>query len=131
MDLLLDPETYSPSIDEMGNYTDKIPSFNIMKNGIRCLCGSRKDKTYENHTMFSNHIKTKTHLKWIENLNRNKANYYVENEQLKTTIQNQRIIIANYDKDIQNKNLTIDYLTKQLLLHSSGKEVLNLLDFDD
>lgn len=40
MELTTEPDTYSPSIDELGNYNDKIPSFNMIKHGIRCLCGS-------------------------------------------------------------------------------------------
>jgi hypothetical protein len=62
----------------------------------------------------------------------NKANYYIENENLKNTLQNQRIIIAQMDKEIQNKNLTIDYLTQQLISKndSNSNTVTNLLCFD-
>jgi len=36
MELATEPDTYSPSIDDMGNYIDKIPSFANIKHGIRC-----------------------------------------------------------------------------------------------
>ena len=31
MQLVTEPDIYSPSLDELGNYIDKIPSFNIIK----------------------------------------------------------------------------------------------------
>jgi hypothetical protein len=123
MELIVEPEVYAPSIDEIGNYIDKIPPFNTIKYGIRCPCGSRKDKTFDTSGTFSAHIKTKTHQKWLNNLNLNKAN-----ETLKSTVQNQRLVIAKLDKDLQNKIMTIDYLTQQLSINN--KVVNNLLSFD-
>lgn len=128
MELIVEPEVYAPSIDEIGNYIDKIPPFNTIKHGIRCPCGSRKDKTFDTSTTFSAHIKTKTHQKWLINLNLNKANFYIENETLKNTVQNQRLVIAKLDRDLQNKIMTIDYLTQQLSINN--KVVNNLISFD-
>jgi len=128
MELIVEPEVYAPSIDEIGNYIDKIPPFNTIKHGIRCPCGSRKDKTFDTSTTFSAHIKTKTHQKWLINLNLNKANFYIENETLKNTVQNQRLVIAKLDRDLQNKIMTIDYLTQQLSINN--KVVNNLINFD-
>ena len=130
MELVTEPDVYSPSIDNNGNYIDIIPSFNIINKGVSCPCGSRKGKIYETHTVFSNHIKTKCHQKWLSNLNLNKANYYVENEKLKETIQTQRIVIAKLEKDMNTKLLTIDYLTKQLYNISNPTVIKDLLDFD-
>ena len=75
MDITITPDTYTPSVDNNGNYIDNIP---IIKNSLFCPCGSRKDKTYENTTKFATHIKSKSHEKWLIILNQNKANYYVE-----------------------------------------------------
>jgi hypothetical protein len=133
MELVTEPDLYSPSIDDKGNYVDKIPSFARIKKGLSCPCGARKDKVYETYSVFSGHIKTKNHQKWLENLNLNKANYYIENEQLKETLQNQRIIIAKMEKEIIIKSKTIDYLTNQLTAPSNFSHtnvVTNLLDFD-
>ena len=129
MELATEPEIYSPSIDSHGQYIDKISS---LQRGIRCSCGSRKDKVYETHSIFSQHTKTKIHQKWLEQLNNNKANYYVENESLRDTMQQQRLIIAKMDKEIQNKNTTIDYLVKQLVQFTGEKEIKtgNLIEFD-
>jgi len=126
MELVTEPDLYMPSIDNLGNYIDKIPSFNNLKNGIRCPCGSRKDKTYDTYGVFSGHIKTKAHQKWLSNLNLNKANYYIENENLKTTLHNQRLIIAKLEKEVQNKIMTIDYLTQQLI----NNKTIDLMNFD-
>jgi hypothetical protein len=131
MELCVEPDMYVPSIDDTGKYVDKIPSFNIMKKGLRCPCGSRKDKVYETHKIFSAHINTKIHQKWLADLNLNRANYYMENEQLKTTLQNQRLIIAKLENDIQNKIMTIDYLTQQLINKTNTANVVtDLLDLD-
>ena len=63
MELATEPDIYSPNIDNNGDYIDKVPSFNTnaLANGIRCPCGTRKDKIYTSTSMFSSHIKTKTH----------------------------------------------------------------------
>jgi hypothetical protein len=137
MELVHQPDVYSPNIDDLGNYIDSIPSFHVIKKGVRCPCGSRKDKVYETQNIFSAHIKTKTHQKWLSTLNQNKANYYVENEKLKDILQTQRIVIAKLEKDLNMKTMTIDYLTTQLMksnaLSTSKTECpenCNLLDFD-
>ena len=131
MELVTEPDTYSPNIDDIGNYIDKIPSFTTLKHGIRCPCGSRKDKVYDTYSIFSQHIKTKAHQKWLQNLNLNKANYYIENEELKITVRQQQMVIAKLEKDVQNKIMTIDFLTQQLVTKCTNqKTVNNLLDFD-
>ena len=130
MELVIEPDIYQPAIDENGNYIDKIPSFNIIKKGLSCPCGSRKNKTYETRSIFCTHIKSKNQIKWLESLNSNKANYYVENEKLKETLQNQKLIIAKFEKDLNNKILTIDYLTLQLINKNKCEIVNNLLEFD-
>ena len=128
MEITTEAEIYTPGVNEIGNYVDKIP---IMRYGLRCPCGSRRDKVYETHSIFANHIKTKTHQKWLDCLNNNKANYYVENEELKQTIQTQRLMIAKLEKELQTKNMTIDYLSQHLSsMTANTKCVNNLLAFD-
>lgn len=131
MELILEPDFYSPSIDDQGNYIDKIPSFHIIKKGLYCPCGARKDKIYETYSIFSSHCKTKMHQKWIAHLNQNKMNYFVENESLKKTVENQKLVIAKMEKELHNKSITIDYLTYQIINKTSSNVVVdNLLDFD-
>ena len=137
MELVVEPDIYSPSIDDNGLYIDKVPPFNYIKKGLVCPCGSRKDKVYESHSVFISHTKTKAHQKWLESLNLNRANFYVEFEKSKEVISNQRLIIAKLEKDVNNKILTIDYLTQQLykasLIDKKSETNLttnNLLEFD-
>jgi len=129
MELIVEPDTYEPSVSNNGDYIDNIPSFNNLKNCLRCLCGSRKDKCYDTYSIFSNHIKTKCHQNWLNKLNCNKANYYSENEKLKIIIDNQKIIIAKFEKKLNNKNNTIDYLTLELTKKKECVIVTNLINF--
>ena len=121
MELVTEPDTYSPNIDDKGNYIDKVPSFhtNALANGLRCPCGTRKDKIYTSHAIFSSHIKTKTHEKWLQDLNTNRANFYIENQKLKDVVHSQKIMIGKLELELTNKNMTIDYLTQQLVKKTS------------
>ena len=123
MELVIEPGIYSPSIDETGNYIDKIPV--LTKNeGIHCPC-SRKDKICN----FSQHMKSKCHQQWLKTINLNRANYFVENMELRNTVANQKLIIARMEKEMNTKMMTIDYLSQQLL-KKPDKIVNNLIEFD-
>lgn len=92
MELATEPDMYSPNIDDNGNYVDKIPSFNsnALANGLRCPCGTRKDKVYLSAPLFAAHCKTKTHEKWVQDLNTNKSNFFTENQKLRDVVQAQK-----------------------------------------
>lgn len=136
MDIVVEPEMYTANIDNEGNYIDWIPSFHSLTNGIRCPCGSRKDSVFRKYSSFSAHIKTTCHRKWLDVLNTNRQNFYKECEDMKTTITNQRLIIARLEKDLNLKNNTIDQLTHHNQLIKEKYEcveksvVCNLLDLD-
>jgi hypothetical protein len=130
MEIATTPDIYVPSVDCQGNYVDKIP---IIKNGIYCPCGSRKDKIYENANKLSVHTKTKIHQKWLSYLNDNKANYYIEMMKCKEVTENQQKIIVRLEHELQKKMLTIDCLTEQLMYYQKPSQPiehieLNLLD---
>ena len=110
MELATEPDTYSPNMDEKGNYIDKVPSFhtNSLVNGLRCPCGTRKDKIYTSHAMFTAHIKTKTHEKWLQDLNTNKANFYIENQKLRDIVYSQKIMIGKFEIELSNKNIHLN-----------------------
>jgi len=128
MNITLTPDTYTPIVDDKGNYIDRIP---VIKNGLYCLCGSRKDKTYENSSKFATHLKSKYHQKWLTILNQNKANYYVETIKNKEIIENQQKIITQLENQLQKKILTIDYLTEQLTYKANNQIVsVDLLDIN-
>ena len=112
MELATVPDTYSPSI-ENGNYVDRVPLFNTaaLVNGLRCSCGTRKDKIYTSAPMFTAHIKTKKHGEWLEDLNANKINYFIQNKQLRDLAQSQKIMIVKMQVELANKDRIIDNLT--------------------
>jgi hypothetical protein len=130
MDLAVDSDIYEPSICDDGNYSDYLPSSSKFKNGLRCPCGARKDHIFDSRPSFNVHIKTKTHQKWLAELNTNKMNYYTECEKLKELVNSQKLIIARLEKEINTKLNTIDYLTEQLMNKDKGNTVLDLLSFD-
>ncbi len=116
MELVTEPDVYSPNIDGNGNYVDKIPSFNTiaLANGLRCPCGTRKDKVYISAPLFAAHCKSKTHEKWIQDLNTNKSNFFSETQKLRELVHAQKIMIGKLELDISSKNITIAYLTQEL-----------------
>ena len=123
MELVVEPDVYTPNIDENGNYVDKIYMMNKTE-GIHCPC-SRKDKIYN----FSQHIKTKCHQQWLKTINLNKSNHFMENMELRNTVSNQKLIIAKMEKELNSKMIIIDCLSQQLV-KEPPKMVDNLLDFD-
>ena len=130
MDLIVDSDIYEPCIDENSNYSDYLPSSNKFKNGLRCPCGSRKEHIFDTRQSFASHIKTKTHLKWISDLNSNKMNYFTENIKLNETIMNQKLIIAKMQRENDENIKLIAHLTKKIELKENPNIVVDLLTFD-
>ena len=130
MDLLLEPDIYEPSINDDSNYYDYLPSSTKFKNGLRCPCGTRKEHIFDSRQSFSGHIKTKTHQKWLNDLNANKKNYYVECEKLKDLTNSQKLIIARLETELNVKLKTIDYLSRQLMSKDTSPNNIDLLSFD-
>jgi hypothetical protein len=131
MDLSLDSDIYEPSIGDDGNYYDYLPPSSKFNNGLRCPCGARKDHIFDTRQSFNSHIKTKTHNKWLSDLNTNKMNYYKECEKLKEVVNSQKIIIAKMENELNNKLKTIDYLSQQLMARDiAANNVGDLLLFD-
>ena len=131
MEIALEPEMYAPGMDETNQYIDRIPCSILIKQGIRCPCGSRKDKSFTSNQGFIQHIKTKTHQRWLADLNLDRANHYVENIHLKDAMANQRLIIAKMEKDLHYRTKMVTFLTLQLQCHHPDLALTtNLLDFD-
>ena len=126
MDLAIEPDIYSPNMNEQGNYVDKLPT--LYKPGYYCPCGARKDKIYDSRQKMKTHIESKAHQKWLADLNTNKANVYVRCFELEETVKSQQIIIAQMNRQLETKTKTIDILTEQLT-RKSEPSTINLLDF--
>ena len=124
--LTVESDTYAPTMTDAGKYEDCIPRFSGIS-GYYCGCGARKDKLYSSASILASHMKTKTHQKWLELLNLNRANHFVENMKLQETVASQRLLIARFEKTVISKDATICYLTRQLTAQTSAV-VDNLLD---
>jgi len=129
MDLTLDSDIYEPCINDDGNYYDYLPPSSKFKNGLRCPCGARKDHVFDSRPSFTIHIKSKTHQKWLHDLNANKMNYFTECEKLKEVVNSQKIIIARLEKEINTHKQTIVSLAQQLSSKNSDNTI-DLLSFD-
>jgi hypothetical protein len=103
MDLITEPEDYTPSLNDNGEYIDNTPSNNskIFKIGMRCPCGTRKDIVFTEPSKFKVHIKCKKHQEWLKNINDNRFNYIIENKKAQETIMNQRQLIVERDTIIR------------------------------
>ena len=130
MDLTVESDIYEPCINENADYSDYLPPSSKFKNGLRCPCGTRKEHIFDSRQSFSGHIKTKTHQKWLQDLNSNKMNYYTENIKLNETINNQKLIIARLQRENDENIKLIAHLTKKMEMKETNNIVFDLLTFD-
>ena len=128
-DLTLESDIYEPNIDSEGDYSDYLPSSSKFKNGLRCPCGTRKEHIFDSRQSFSSHIKTKTHQKWLSDLNTNKMNFFTENIKLNETISNQKFIIAKLQRESDENIKIIAHLTKKIAI-KENPSIIDLLIFD-
>lgn len=127
MDLVLDPDTYSPSIGADGEYVDQIPSAPHFKNGKRCSC-SRTDKVFVSRVAFTTHVKSATHQRWLQYLNANRSNHLAELEDAKRLIDQQKRIIAQLEHEVSGLTVAIQSLSRQQTVIQQ-RPVIDLLDF--
>jgi len=129
MALILDPDTYSPSIGDDGSYIDQIPSGAHFKHGgIRCPC-TRTDKVYMTRQSFGLHVKSATHQRWLQNLNANRANHLTELEEARRTIDQQKRIIAQLEHEVSGLTVAIQSMSRQQAVNQP-KPAIDLLTFD-
>lgn len=122
MDIAVESDIYEPYMDETNNYIDLIPPSNKFIHGLRCPC-SKKEHVFDNRAKFTSHIKSKRHQQWLNELNTNKMNYFSECEKLKETVNTQKIMIGQLQKQCSQleqkcstQNLTIVHLANQLTM---------------
>jgi hypothetical protein len=84
-----------------------------IKIGMYCPCTLQRDKVYDTHTKFVVHTKTKLHQKWLQQLNDNKANYYVELLKTKQLVENQQKIIQRLENDLLQKTSALSALIER------------------
>jgi hypothetical protein len=89
---------YTPSLDNEGNYVDTLPTKSAFVKGIKCGCGTAT--WWFDGPKFKTHCKSVMHQKWIQILNQNKNNHLSELSQLRETVRQQQLLIAERDKRI-------------------------------
>ena len=95
--LITDSDFYSPGLNQEGSlYVDQIPSFNGGREW-KCPCNNHKFTSKAN---FTTHIKTNGHKRWLENLNANRINYFTELDSEKKQVREQKIMIAQFQREI-------------------------------
>ena len=133
MSLITDSDDYTPeNVD--GTYVDKMPSFANRPQGFRCPCSN---KCYTTRVLLASHIKTVMHKTWIESLNANRVNHYVELEKERQIVHQQKIIIAQMEREIarleyEKRNLlkTIHIISSVNPSSQSPDKEIDLIDFD-
>jgi hypothetical protein len=130
LELVLEPEIYTPIVDSNGNYIDKTPTANALKYGIRCPCGTRQENIIYAAQKFKSHIKALKHQAWLKELTDKKGNFYEENIKLKDLVHQLRLMNADYERVLINKNQTIATLIKEIQSEKKPiNESINLIDF--
>ena len=130
------PTQYEPSVDESGNYVDKVPPQTIIVKGVRCDCSTR-NTLFTNRQSLVSHFKTVSHQTWIDTQNKNKQNHFRELLELRETVKQQVLLIAERDqkiikleKMIREKDIAIRTLSSLLHTAPESAEEVNLLDID-
>ena len=137
MEMVLEPEIYTPSVDDNGTYINHLPSKEIVRLGVRCPCGSRKNMIFKNTSNLNKHFDCEKHKSWLKNLNLNKLNHYNELIKTKEIIDQQKEQLIKLKQEIQEKNTIIINQAKQLVEQNINQNVnqnvttVNLLELDD
>lgn len=130
--LAIDSDIYEPSMNEDGMYVDNVRGIKF-KNGLRCPCSggnAHELHVFASSSNFRIHCASQKHQKWLQDLNANKSNHYVQNIRLEETVNAQKLIIARMERELNEKTRTIDYLSRQLMLRDTKTIEDNLLDMD-
>jgi len=122
-ELALNPDIYEPSMDEHDNYVDKMPSKDELARGIRCSCFTSK-KVFNTSSSLRTHFGTLRHKQWLDSLNKNKTSIVTEYAKSQELVASQKLIIANLEKEIIEKNVIIQFLTN--LIELKPKEPIQL-----
>ena len=107
MSLSLEPELYQVSVNEDGKYINIIPSLDIIKNGLRCPCGSRKNQISKTAASLTKHFDCEKHKTWLKNLNFEKVNHYNELIKAKELLIQQQKQIKELKLELQEKDTII------------------------
>ena len=110
MSLCVEADIYQVKVDDNGTYIDSIP---LIKNGIKCVCGSRKDHIFNTPATLKKHFSTEKHQIWLRKLNLEKANHYVELIKTQEILEQQKKQINDLKLELQENNKIIIKLKKE------------------
>lgn len=102
MEISCQPDIYQPTCTN-NTYVDCMPF--TFQNNIRCPCTPKITQVYKTSTAFKLHQKTKRHSNWLNRLNEDRVNYYIQTIEKSETIHNQQLYISKLEiKNEQLKN---------------------------
>lgn len=113
-DLALQSELYSPSINDNGEYIDKLPPKSHFLLGMRCPCGARSGHVYSAASNFQTHMQSVAHKRWLTALNQNRHNHLRDKVELEALVKEQRCIIARLETQVQQQNTRISNLYRTI-----------------
>ena len=112
MEITTNPETYTPYIDlETQAYSDH----NIINIKYGMVCPCTPTKVFYKREQFSSHKKTKKHRLWIDHLNANANNFYVQCLEHDKTIKTQQMLLAQADIKSKQDETIIKYLEQKMV----------------
>jgi len=119
LEMEFEPIYYEPILNQDGFYIDCLDEYRdeyTFVNGITCRCGSKKDHIImKNVNSLRQHMKSKKHQKWLEEINCNLPNYYQECIRLREQI-----------NALQQNNQHLTYLLQQKDYHIHYLENMNI-----
>lgn len=130
--IAVQPDTYTPMVDDEGNYVDKVPSNGVFATtGIRCPCSTRRDKVYNTKSSFTTHTKSQGHQAWLKEMSSNKTDYRAITQEQEQIIKAQKIMIAQMELAQTAKNLETELeiqnmrTTIQMLMRVGSTNITN------
>jgi hypothetical protein len=111
MEISCQPDIYQPTCKN-NTYVDCMP-FTFQHN-IRCPCTPKITQVYKTSTAFKLHQKTTRHSNWLNRLNEDRANYYIQTIKLTEIKDSQQKIISQLEVKCSQLQLKISQLENKL-----------------
>lgn len=125
--ITIQPILYELKYDNKNNkYIDNL-YFSIPKEGLKCPCREKSKTVFFTKSSFKNHIKTKSHQKWIININETSENnevYKYKYEELKKLLREKDILLNQID--IKNQQLQQQICNLSTILSEKQSKIIEL-----
>lgn len=98
--------------------------------GVICPCTT--GRTFHKKGSFHTHQKCKRHICWIQHLNDNATNFYLQTIEQESVIRCQQLLLAKLDVQLKQKGTIIEYYENKYLYNNVvSNEETDLLHFVD